>query len=179
MKYVGLFVLPAAFVSCADALPSSPLTAAQMEGSSLDCPLAQRIVVDASVVVLNDATGIDFSGPKQAVDLVRAKVRAMKYANDSQGDAFAVCPCAYDAPEWQLAMQLPAFTQNSEFNFPRSEETSWPPPATPVAAEASIHETPRGALLLLRPKDPTLHHSLSARVRAGVEAMQTSCMSPL
>jgi len=184
MKSAAIALLSVGIASCSDQFPST-LTAAQIEGSSLDCPFSQPIPVDASVMDIEDGVVISFSGPASAVDLIRANVHTMKYVNGSQGNPFSVCACANDAPQYGLA--IPAYANavaeplGGESHPPQSlgAGARSTQPWSPVAADASIDETPLGALLVLRPKDPSQLQSLRDAVRANVGAMQTACTRPL
>lgn len=185
MKCTGVVFVLAGIASCSDQFPST-LTAAQVENSSLDCPLAQPVAVDASVTDVDNGVAISFSGPVTAVDLIRANVHTMKYANGSQGNPFSVCPCANDAPQYGLPGPLVGSTGSagqvaSESGGPRDGtggDGRTAPPAGAVSADASMDETPLGARLVLKPKDPTQLQALRDAVRAHVGAMQTSCTRP-
>lgn len=174
----------AGVASCSDQFPSSTLTAAQIENSSLDCPFAQAIPVDVDVADIKDGVAIKFSGPMPAVDLIRANVHTMKYVNGSQGNPFAVCPCLNDALDsgpaapWYDRIGDTPHIRDSDARGASFEGLGSTQQRSPVPADASMDETPLGALLVLRPKDPTLLQSLRDEVRANVGAMRTACIGP-
>lgn len=180
MKSGVLLMMLAGVASCADQFSPSSLTGVQVENSSLDCPFSQPIAI-ATVLDVKDGVAIDFSGPVRAVDLIRANVHTMKYASASQGDPFSVCPCGSDAPRYGLAGLASADSAYAPpldpSASPSADEAS--PAQTPVPANASMDETPLGALLVLKPKDPRKLQSLRVQVRANVAAMETACVRAL
>lgn len=179
MKSAGILVVLAGIASCADQFSSTSFTAAQVESSSLDCPFSQPIAIDAAVVDVKDGVAINFSGPERAVDLIRANVHTMKYASASQGDPFSVCPCAKDVPQSPYGLAPLAFggtMHGPDLEPGASASADWHPSGrTPVPADASMDETPLGALLVLKPKDPRQLESLRDDVRATVGAMTAAC----
>lgn len=176
-----------AIAACSHQLPPQTQTPDQVENAALGCPVSQPIQVDATVMDVPEGVTISFTGPPRAVDRIRANVFAMREANSSQGDAFAVCPCATHA-SIQYGLAPPTYGntvdhqagggQNYPYGNPTLDGRTLMQPLRPVPASASINEIPEGAVLVLKPKILDQLQMLRDAVRANVGAMEMACVSP-
>jgi hypothetical protein len=187
MRTVGFITALVTIAGCTHQLPAPTQTPAQVENAALGCPLSQPVPIDANVMDVPDGVSITFTGPPRALDRIRANVFAMKEATASQGDPFAVCPCAISAaPRYGLAPPTYGESINQQAgagpNYPYGNPTidgrTLMQPIRTVPATASIDEIPEGAMLVLRPKDAAQLQSLRDSVRANVGAMEMACVNP-
>jgi len=176
-----------AIVGCSHQPQPATQTPAQVENAALGCPVSQRIQVDATVMDIPEGVTVSFTGPARALDQIRANVFAMREANNSQGDPFAVCPCAIHASiQYGLAQPVYGNTvdhqagegQNYPYGNPTLNGRALMQPLRTVPAAASINEIPEGATLVLRPKVLDQLQLLRDAVRANVGAMEMACVSP-
>lgn len=185
MKTVACVTALVAIAACSEQVQEPTRTAAQVENASLGCPVSQRIPVDAMVVDVPDGVGISFTGPPRAIDQIRANVHAMQDANDTEGDPFAVCPCA-SAATVQYGLAPPAYGtsvdhqsgQSYPYGNPADEGRTLMQPKRMVPVSLSIDDIPEGALLVLKPKDAGALPLLRSVVRTDVGAMETACVNP-
>lgn len=183
MKTAGcvtaLLVAVVALSQCSREVQEPTRTEAQVENASLGCPVSQKIAVDAMVVDIPEGVGVSFTGPPRAVDRIRANVHAMQDANDTQGNPFAVCPCASTAPVQTASMDVqPGQSESLPNRNPADQGRTLMQPLRMVPASTSIDEIPEGALLVLKPKDSGQLGQLRDIVRANVGAMETVCVNP-
>lgn len=186
MKTAGFITALVAIAACSHQLPAPTQTPAQVENAALGCPVSQPIQVDATVTDIPDGVSIAFTGPPRALDRIRANVFAMKEANNSRGDAFAVCPCATSATI-QYGLAPPTYgntvdhqagaSQNYPYGNPTLEGRTLMQPIREVPARAWINDIPEGAMLVLKPKDALQLQALRDAVRANVGAMEMACVN--
>lgn len=168
--------------ACSHESAQPTMTPGQVENASLGCPLSQPAHVDAAVMDVPGGVSVTFTGPTPALDRIRANVHAMQDANDSQGNAFAVCPCLRST-ELQYGMESPAdvnrvddFTQsNASYPYAPPDQGQTMMQAQDTPAEARVDDIPTGAMLVLKPKDPSQLAALRQEVHERVRAMQVSC----
>jgi hypothetical protein len=185
--YVTALIAIAVCSQCSRQEQEPSRTPAQVENASLGCPVSQSVPVDAMVVDVPDGVGISFTGPPRAVDRIRANVHAMQDANDTQGDPFAVCPCA-GAATVQYGLAPPSYGTTVDHQSGQSESTqngnptdqgrTLMQPMRTVPVSSSIDDIPEGALLVLKPKDAGQLPLLRDVVRRNVGAMETACVNP-
>jgi hypothetical protein len=175
------------------ALSAAPPTIAST--SSQSCPLASLHGVDEIVADMNDGVAITFAAPATDVDRLRQAVRAMADASDRVGDAFVACACpaGYGGG---MAERMPP---SSPAPDPRSigdstaggtygpaapaeqEATPTAPPAQPgpvplPRSTAAVAQTQTGAVLELRPTDPTQLLALRVAVKEHIHALRRGCL---
>lgn len=124
--------------------PTTGVAAAQA------CPLANLEHVHATVSEIDHGVAITFTSPKHERDQLRDNIHAMQDANDKQGNAFAVCPCA----------QMGGATGVTE---------AMPRPA----ADASVSDIDTGAILKLTAKDDKQVDALRSMVREDLKSLKT------
>jgi hypothetical protein len=162
----------------AAALPSSaplPLTAALPSATEAACPLARLRGVSAAVADVPGGVAIVFDGPERAVFLLRANVRAMGTANDTNGDAFGVCACGNRNYGTLMAAGPVGTARDAHDLGLTSMQASSPSIYVPPAA-ATVEETSTGARLVLTAADIAEVDELRAGARQEVTAM-AACLS--
>jgi hypothetical protein len=177
MRTVGSILgiaLAAALGACArhNVQTAAPATA-QAAGAAA-CPLAQLRGVHATLADIKDGVAITFTAPQSEIKQLRDNVQAMADANDKQGDAFAVCPCAQPGAvgaaeampgepreRGQTAMQGPGGAAGA---------ISTPP------ADSKVEDISTGAVLRLTAKDTSQTAALRSVARQNVHAFKRSCL---
>lgn len=162
MRIAGSIIgiaLAAALGACAHHNVQSAGAQAPQEGAAASCALAQLKGVHASVADIHDGVAITFTGPESGLDQLRDNVKAMADANDKQGDAFAVCPCAQPTA---LGSAEPMPGEAAATTIPR--------------AESKVEETSTGAILKLTTKDNSQIAALRAMARKNVHAFKKACL---
>jgi hypothetical protein len=145
--------------------PAGARSTAELKVRPLVCPLAYLRGVRAGVADVPAGVAIVFDGPERVLDLLRANVRAMASASDSQGDPFVVCPCGariLDDPAGAPA----AGTNDLGLTSMQAPSSRYIPPSM-----ATVEEIPTGATLVLAAEDNAETDLLRTSVRQAVSAM--------
>jgi hypothetical protein len=161
-SFLGIALAAALGVACASSTqgPTGPEHAYNPVAGR--CPLAQLQGVHAGVSDTKDGVAITFTAPEVEVKQLRDNVHAMADANDKKNDPFAACPCGS-----QRAMGA-AETMPGESG---SRTTLVKP-----LAEATVDETPTGAVLKLSATDKSQVDVLRTAARENIRAIRRNCL---
>jgi hypothetical protein len=161
-SFLGIVLAAALGVACMHNAqgPTGPEQAYNPAAGS--CPLASLRGVHAAVADTKDGVAITFIAPEVEVKQLRDNVHAMADANDKKSDPFAACPCGS-----QRAMGT-AETMPSE----SGTRTTLVKPL----ADATVDETPTGAVLKLSAKDKSQVDALRTAARENIHAIRKNCL---
>jgi hypothetical protein len=159
-------VLAAALGACAHHQAQTAAQAPEQAQAATACPMAQIPGVHASVADIDKGVAITFTGPHDALDSLRDDVHKMAEANDRQGDAFAVCPCASMTSQG-AAEAMP----------PGQSGAARTPPLKSIPASSSVQDIDTGAVLKLQVKNKSDVPALRDAVRQNVRSLREGCLS--
>jgi hypothetical protein len=158
---LGMGIAALTFVgACASSSKQSAKTTPPKEAAVANCPLAMVPGVRTMVQDTPDGVQIVAVGPEGQVDSIRQNVRAMATTNNNQGDPFAPCSCALEAPG--ATESMPSSTPYASLQAAR---------LIPLSS-ASVEQIPSGGILKLTAKDPNQVNSLRTRTREEVSALR-------
>lgn len=158
-------VLAAALGACAHHQAQTAAQAPSQAQVAAACPIAQIPGVHASVADINKGVAITFTGPQNALDQLRDNVHKMADANDKQGDAFAVCPCASMT------------AQGAAEAMPGQAGAVQALPLKSIRANSSVRDIDTGAVLKLEAKNKGDVQALRDAVRQNVRGLREGCLS--
>jgi hypothetical protein len=157
---VGIAALAVQVGACANTSKQQAKTTPPANSAVANCPLAMVPGVRTMVQDTPEGVQIVAVGPEGQVDIIRQNVRAMATTNNNQGDPFAPCSCALEAPG--ATEQMPQSSPYSALQAAR---------LIPLSS-ATVEQIPSGAVLKLSAKDPNQVNALRTRTREEVSALR-------
>jgi hypothetical protein len=157
---MGIAALAVQLGACANTSKTQAKTTPPQNTAVANCPLAMVPGVRTMVQDIPEGVQIVAVGPEGQVDTIRQNVRAMATTNNNQGDPFAPCSCALEAPG--ATESMPSSTPYATLQAAR---------LIPLSS-ATVEQIPSGGILKLSAKDPNQVSALRTRTREEVSALR-------